>query len=188
MKPIKITEDCIIYNDMPWGWKTGKDQPYWHYSLFNRWKQMWSRCKDPKHPRYNSYKDCEIDEKYRYLSNYVNDIMRLENFDKLCEDPSKYDIDKDKIDPNNRCYYFEYLSITTDSENTKERNNRCGNPNPYIKDFKPIRGINIDDGSILILMTKEELKKKGFRLSHINECLEGKRKSHCRYKWEFINE
>ena len=73
-------------------------------------------------------------------------------------------------------------------DNIKEQLDRNGLPNPYIKDFKPIRGINIDDDSIIILTTKEELKNKGFRLSHINECLEGKRKSHGRYHWEYLKE
>ena len=73
MRPIKITEDCIIYNDMDRGWIRGKGQPKWHRSLYDRWKNMWKRCKDPKNPKYSNYKDCEIDEKYRLFSNYINE-------------------------------------------------------------------------------------------------------------------
>ena len=169
MREVHITDDCIIYNDMDRGWVSGKGQPKWHRSLYDRWKNMWERCKDPRCSRYEDYKDCEIDERYRLLSNYINDIMKLENFNKLCEDPSKWEIDKDKKDPNNRCYFFEHLSIVLSSENTKERNNRCGNPNPS----QPIVGINIKDNSILIFKSPYDATHKGFDPSNIRKCCKG---------------
>ena len=107
MREIHITDDVVIYNNMPRGWAKGKNQPKWHESLYTRWHDMWTRCRNPNSSRYKNYKVCKIDEKYRYLSNYVNDIMRLENFDKLCENPSKWHIDKDIKDSNNRNYFFE---------------------------------------------------------------------------------
>ena len=184
MGKIVISEDCIIENDIP-GFLS-KYEPKWHHTLYCRWRHMWQRCRNPDNSDYDNYKDCPIDDRYHFLSEYVHDIQLLEDFDKLKENPSMYSIDKDKIDPNNRCYFFEHLSIIPSSENTKERNNRLGNPNPYIKDFVPIKGTHKDDGSTIILMTKDDLREKGFSISHINECLEGKRKTHGKYKWEYL--
>ena len=60
---------------------------------------MWARCKNPSNKDYPNYKDCKIDERYRLLSNYVNDVMQLDNFDLLCLYPNEYHVDKDKLDP-----------------------------------------------------------------------------------------
>lgn len=184
MRPIKITEDCIIYNDMENGWVRGKGQPRWHLSLYSRWKHMWVRCKDPSNPRYENYKDCEIDERYRLFSNYIDDVMQLENFDKLCEDPFHWDIDKDKIDPENRCYFFEHLSIISNSENTRERNKRYD----YSDKMKPIIGVNIDDGSVLIFNSVNEAREKDFKPPNIRKCLKGELNSYKRYKWYYLDD
>ena len=183
---IKITDDLYINNDLP-GWARGKNQPKWHKSLYDRWRHMWSRCRNPEHPRYLKYKDCPIDERYIKLSNYVNDVQLLEDFDKLKENPSKYDIDKDKIDPNNRCYFFEHLSIVTKSENSLEsviRNGTLTSP-------KPIIGININDNTIIILKSAFESKKLGFDQSCISDCC---RNNYCKennlyknYRWYFLD-
>ena len=194
MREIRITEDCIIYNDMEWGWVTGKGQPAWHKSIYNRWHNMWARCKDPENKSYENYKDCPIDDRYHLLSNYVNDVQLLDDFFLLKENPSKYSIDKDKKDPNNRCYYFEHLSIVTDSENSKERNDRCGSPfiegkaNPP----KPAIGINITNGYILILESTYEGRLYDFDPSTISKCCRntyGKKGNIYKgYRWEYLKE
>jgi len=177
MKEIHITEDCIIYNDMPRGWREGKGQPKWHKSLYNRWVAMWMRCRNSKHKEYNAYKDCKIDERYRCLSNYVNDIMTLENFDKLCENLSEWDIDKDVKDSNNRHYYFENLSIIS-------KNDNCEASNPK----RPIIAINIKDGSILTFDFVLQVKDKDFTVSNVVACLKGRQKTHKGYKWYYKEE
>lgn len=146
---------------------------------------MWIRCKNPEHSRYKTYKDCEIDERYRYLSNYINDVMKLENFDKLCQDPSKWHIDKDVKDPTNRHYTFNHLSIIYYKDNSKERMQRLGSPN--MGNFKPIIGINKDTNSIILLKSRNEAKEKGFRPSNITLVCQGKRPHHKGYKWFYIN-
>ena len=185
---IKITDTCDIYFDTP-GFLS-KKHPKWHRSIYDRWYRMWIRCKNPQHKQYNNYKNCEIDEKYRYFSYYLNDIMQLENFDKLCEEPSKWNIDKDKIDPNNRCYFFEHLSIISKTENSKECIARNGSPmeNPEVakKKWKPIKAINIKDGSIITFKSLTEAEESGFRASGISKCLSGKYKTHKGYKWEYL--
>ena len=194
---IKITDDCEIYYDKERGWKQGKGQPKWHKVLVDRWIDMWTRCNNPNDWRYESYKDCKIDERYRTFSNYLNDIMQLDNFDKLCENPSKWHIDKDKIDPNNRCYYFEHLSIITNSDNSKERMSRKGSPmkNPdYAKKNgdshkKSIKAININSGEVLYFDSQVDAAEElGILQGSISNCLYGRAKSYKGYKWEFLDE
>ena len=182
MKSIKITEDCVIYYDENF---IAKGQPKWHMSLFRRWREMWRRCKNPKHPQYENYKDCPIDDKYHYLYHYTTDIARLENFDKLCKEPRKWHIDKDKIDPDNRCYYFKHLSIITDKENGEERMNRGVDPNKSTR--KAIQGISILDGSIITFSSMQDAKRNKFNNTYIRECIQGKRKEYKGYKWEYID-
>lgn len=175
-------EELGIENDMPKGWVRGKNQPTWHLSLYKRWVHMWERCRNPEHKDYSNYKDCKIDERYRLFSNYIDDISKLENFDKLCENPSKWSIDKDKIDPNNRYYFFEHLTIISGSANIKERNARRGNPSP----MKPILGISLEDNSFIIFKSIRQAKEKGFDPGTIAKCLKGRAKSHHNYKWSYL--
>lgn len=181
MREIRITDDCIIYNDMDDGWITGKNQPKWHESLYKRWRNMWSRCNNPEHPKYTNYKNCIIDSKYRLLSNYVHDIMLLDNFDKLCENPSKWEIDKDIKDPNNRCYFFEHLSITSKYTNRQERNNRCGNPSPkkYI--------IAISTNKVFLFKSLSDVRKYKISRKVVSKCLSKEKDSYKGYEWHYIN-
>ena len=184
MRPIIITEDCIIYNDMPRGWVRGKFQPKWHESLYKRWVHMWQRCKNPMHKQYNNYKGCSIDDRYHLLSEYVHDIKLLEDFDLLKENPSKYDIDKDKKDPNNRCYYFEHLQIITSKDNRLESFARNGNPNPP----KPIIGISLSSKNIILCLCGNDVKKKGFDASAVHQRCKGRHKRRYKgYKWYHLN-
>lgn len=187
MKEYYITEDCIIYNDMPRGWSHGNDQPLWHKSLLKRWKSMWTRCKNPEHPRYDSYKTCKIDERYRLFSNYVNDVIQLENFDKLCENPSKWDIDKDIKDKNNRHYFFEFLTITSSEDNSREVLDRCGHSFAVKNPPKPIIGINIKDNTIIIFKSLTDAQSKGFNKGNIGNCLKGRYKKSQGYIWLYLD-
>lgn len=156
---------------------------------------MWDRCNNPKNKDYENYKDCPIDERYRLLSNYVNDIQLLEDFDKFKENPSLYHIDKDRKDPNNRCYFFEHLSIVTIEDNLKECHERNRIDYLWTDDAilkssenrkKPVIGISIIDGSFIILQDYADMKRNHFNPGYIRECLNGKRDSYNDYRWFYL--
>ena len=176
MTKIKITDDIFIFNDMPRGWKSKEK---WRDSLYHRWRTMWLRCYNPKSRGYDTYKDCSIDDRYKYLSNYISDIMTLENFNKLQEEPSKWHIDKDIIDPNNKIYSYEYLSIISASDNSVEALSRNGNPKPK----RPIIGINIDTNTIIILKCMTDGKSLGLNSGGISNCCDRNNRSYKGYKW-----
>ena len=50
---------------------------------------------------------------------------------------------------------------------------------------KPIKGISINDGSIIIFGSMAEAKQNGFNIGNISACCLGKRIKHKGYKWEF---
>lgn len=177
---IRITDDLYINNDIV-GF-LGTKQPKWHRSVYDRWKHMWQRCRNPECKSYEDYKDCLIDDRYIHFSNYLHDVELLEDFNLLKENPSKYEIDKDKLDSNNRCYYFEHLSIITKKENIDERNSRLGNPNPP----KGIRGINIHDGSIIVFKSMREASSNKYDSKCIRRCLKNKDSIYKDCKWEYI--
>ena len=183
MKEIKITDNCIIYNDMPRGWKRGKGQPKWHLSIHNRWYRMWNRCNNPKDKDYESYKDCKIAEEYRYLSKYLEDLEKLDNFDKLINNLKDWHIDKDSKDPSNRNYYFDNLSIICKKDNIEEMLNRKSSP----KSKKPIIGIPINKNKVLIFEYVSQADKYNFYHSNIIKCCKGKLRAYKGYKWHYIN-
>lgn len=168
-----------IINDMSRGWAEGKDQPLWHKKVYTMWKGMWGRVKDSKYKGYNNYKDCEIYEEFKFLSKYVEWIIQEPKFEEFCEtcDKVQWSIDKDIKEPNNRNYYPQYMTLTTKSENTKERNNRGGIPNPKT----PI--IAISNTKVLLFKSTHDAQDKGFNRGNISECTNKKRKTHKGYKW-----
>lgn len=156
-----------------------KDQPLWHWAIYNKWKNMWDRVYGDI-----DYFGCTIQPKYKYLSGYIEDVMKLDNFDKFKENPKGWTIDKDIKGGTFEGYYFQYLSIVTNSDNSKDRNKRNGNPNG--RNFKPIIGISIIDNSIIIFKSINDCKAKGFTSPSVIKCLKSRAKSHKGYKWYYF--
>ena len=172
-----------IINDMPYGWRRGKDQPLWHLKVYYMWYGMHDRVKNPNNKEYENYKDREIYEDFKYLSKYVEWITQEPKFEEFCKtcDKIKWSIDKDSKDPNNRNYYPQYMTLTTGGKNTKERNNRKGNPTPKT----PIIAIN--STKILLFKSTLDAKNKGFDRRAISRCINKKQKTHKNYKWYRVN-
>jgi hypothetical protein len=91
-------------------------------------------------------------------------------------------VDKDKINPNNRCYFFEHLSIVTKKDNIKERNGRRGLPK---RKGKPLLAFNHQ--IVLLFKSYTDAVSKNFDSRSIRYCLLKQRNSHKGYKWYYIN-
>ena len=178
-------EDLKIINDMEKGWVRGNDQPLWHRRIYDMWKNMWNRCRNPKHKKYKNYKDCKIHEDFRFLSNFVDWIISEPRFEEFCNtcDKISWCIDKDMKYVGNRNYYPEYMTLTTLSENSKEMINRRGNPNPKVS------VIAISDNKVLLFKSVHDAQDKGFRHGCIKACIDKLPyyKTHKGYKWYRIN-
>ena len=160
---------------MPRGWKS---EVLWHRILYDKWYRMWSRV-------YNNidYFGVLIQPKYKYLSGYVEDFQKLENFDLFKDDPKGWSIDKDI--KGGKHYYFENLSLVSISENTKDRNNRKGCYFSTTK--KPIIAISIKDGSFILFNFVRQVIEKGYDPGEVSKCCNNKAKSHKGYKWYYFD-
>ena len=170
-----------IYNDMP-GWLS-KDQPKWHYKVYDMWREMHSRVKHPDNKRYSNYKDCEIHPSLDYLSNYANFILNEPNFDLFVNtyDTISWTVDKDIKVKGNRKYYPEFMTLCTKSVNSSEVNTRTKR--------KPIIGISLHDNSFILYKYILQVEDDGFDPSAVAKCCKGKWKHHKYkgYKWYYLD-
>ena len=169
-------------NDMEEGWICGKDQPLWHRKVYQMWSSMWRRVYTDI-----NYFGKTIQFEYKYLSKYVNDIMKLENFEAFKENPKGWSIDKDIKGGTLDGYYFEYLSLVTRSDNGRDTINRNGTALSEFR-FNPRRPIiAISPKSKILFKYLRQATDKGFDISCVCKCLKGERKLHKGYKWKYIN-
>ena len=108
-------------NDMPYGWRSENE---WNYRVYITWKNMLMRCYSEKYQEiYPTYIGCSVCERWLTLSNFVEDIKKLENYDKWLENKKRYELDKDiKSNGKNKCYCLENCIFVTQTENTKQAN------------------------------------------------------------------
>jgi len=65
--------------------------------LMNTWNSMIQRCYNPKNSAYNNYgaKGVYVSNSWLIFENYLNDVKKLDNWDKKILNWDKYQIDKD---------------------------------------------------------------------------------------------
>ena len=129
------------------------------------------------------------------LSNYIQDISHLDNFELFKANPYGWSIDKDIKGGTYIGYYYEYLSLISTKENIQEASIRCDNykvmhnEKAYSKRRKPIMGISLHDNTILLFKSGADAHKFNldFDSSHISKCCNNPKKSHNGYRWKFVN-
>ena len=181
MKEYNITDEVIIYNDMPRGWSQGKHQPLWHHKVYDMWRCMWGRVYTDIH-----WFGSLIDPNFQYLSNYVKWIELQPRFDEFCSTCSKtkWSIDKDSKYLGNRDYYPEYMTLMTQSDNSKEAINRNGTRIPK----QPVIGIPLDvDKKIILTLSMKDVTNYGFSQGNVGSCIKKKFRQHKGYKWYKLN-
>ena len=167
---------------------TSRKAPSWHKKVYYMWKSMWRRCYDPTHPRYQNYKDVIIADDFKLFSNYLKWIQSQSRFEEFCSTCNhiRFSIDKDA----GGGHYFPHMMVLcTQSENTKEKNARCGYSHLHSEDVrkktrKPIIGIH-PTLPPLVFETYNDAKAHGYVVRH---CLKG-REDVCSkgYKWYYLN-
>lgn len=171
-----IMKDIGIVYDMPYKWTQGY---LWRLKAYRMWKCMWERVTENPY-----YVDCKIHENFRLFSNFLKWLENEPRFEEFCTTCSevKWCIDKDMKLKGNKNYSPEFMTLCTQSENSKEQITRNVNPNIY--KLKPIIGLG---NNILLFKYIKESKIKGFNSAHIVSCCKKKRKSHKGYKWYYVN-
>jgi len=168
--------------DIPMYWLKEDE---WRGKVYEMWKNMWDRCNNTSRPSYKHYINSLIYDDFRYLSKFFEWIISQSRFEEFCSTCNKiiWTIDKDIIDPSNIHYFPQYMTLCTQSENGSDANNR----RDYSKHKKPVKGINIYDGSIIIIDSMNEAKQKGFNPSYIRLCIKGERIDYKGYKWSYLD-
>ena len=111
-------------NDMPDGFtktELGK-------RIYGLWFGMLRRCYDYKQhnrKRGKSYSDVIVCDRWFYLKNFVEDIQKLDGYDKWAESDTM-SLDKDIYAQEvSKIYSPQTCCFVTDKENMQEMNNRC---------------------------------------------------------------
>ena len=97
--------------------------PYWKQSI-QLWRNMMKRCYSEKDNRgYKFKKGTQVEARWLCFANFLEDIHLLPNFDKWLAGGScsktRYNLDKDLIDPSLNIYSRYTCSFTTEHDNKR---------------------------------------------------------------------
>ncbi|MGL5345725.1 MAG: hypothetical protein ACRDA3_00070 [Peptostreptococcaceae bacterium] len=150
--------------------------------LFMRWMNMIGRCYCKSHAQYRSYgaKGIVVEEYLRTFSNYIEFVSRLDGYDLMVRNPSKYQIDKDIAEGSCRNYYRKNLKIVLSSENIEEENRE--------RRLK-VRMKDSDDNIICVFESMTEAEREtGIHRGNIARTARGESNFAGGYKWERVYE
>lgn len=86
-----------------------------HKQAMQLWSNMMKRCYSESDPR--GYKgEVVVDPRWHCFANFIEDIQTLPNFDKWLN-KERYQLDKDLISPEAKCYSRYTCSFVTEEEN-----------------------------------------------------------------------
>ena len=170
--------------DMPIGWKR---ESQLNLRIYTLWNAMLHRCYDEKvQEREPWYKGCYVCDRWFILSNFVEDISKIPNYDYWKNHPNeRIALDKDiKSNGKNKCYCLEQCQFVTMSENSKQVRKTQEHPrktkiNQYSLDNKFIKTWEYAKLASIEL---------GINYSSLNCCLRGRNKTAGGYIWKYYKE
>lgn len=100
------------------------------------WKNMVERCYSEKwHKKSPTYKNTILEDCLHCFAYFLEHIHLIPNYEYWLNNPNKrIALDKDIKGNGSKIYSLETVMFVDASENSKERNKRCGNPNQVSKD------------------------------------------------------
>lgn len=151
-----------------------------HTREYYLWKRMLGRCYYSKcHENNPTYKDVTVCDRWLVFANFVEDLPLIEGYELWLNHPNeRICLDKDIKGNGSKVYCLENCCFVTNSDNVKERIERCGNGEVKVY------GINIKTGE----RTKdfnsytEASKELGIN-NNISQCINGRQKTCGGYKW-----
>lgn len=185
-------------NDMPKGWTSKKN--LWNYLVYQKWFNMLRRCYDENyHKNRPTYKKCIVCKRWLVLSNFVEDICRIDGYNKKLFLNRKLELDKDiKSNGTNKEYSLENCMFVTKSENSKQAAKT--RDNSYCKNEDRIKKIIASqnkktaqyDKNLKLIKFFESAKlaseETGINRNDICQCCRGERKTAGGYIWKYVEE
>lgn len=155
-------------NDMPHGWTSNE----LNKRVYDLWFRIHRRCYDESQYSRNkgaSYKNCEVCERWHFLSNFVQDIKKLKGYEDWVENEGM-SIDKDMLSEGEKIYSPESCCFVPISENIKEKNTR----NPTIQFAneaqKVCYALSKDGETIIFDSEKAACEYLGVRQCSVSSC------------------
>lgn len=108
-------------NDMPYGWASENE---WNKKVYRKWHDMLRRCYNEefhKTKKGRRYIGCSVCEQWLLLSNFVEDVPKIDGYDRERFLNGELELDKDiKSGGINKIYVIEECTLTTHDENMRE--------------------------------------------------------------------
>lgn len=106
-------------NNMPKNWTVENE---WNKKVYKKWKSMLERCYSEKvHKREPTYIDCSVCDRWLLLSNFVEDVTKIDGYDEEEFLSGKLCLDKDiKSNGKNKEYSLENCVFVNKRENSKQ--------------------------------------------------------------------
>lgn len=121
-KASKEDEDGYKVNDMPKGWMNISDL---NMKIYYLWKAMIMRSTEKYWVKHPTYTGTTVDDRWRMLSNFVNDIKELEGYDDwVISSNRQMMLDKDTIFEGNKHYSKNTCRFITYTESNQDVNRR----------------------------------------------------------------
>ena len=137
------------------------------------WYDMVKRCYSSKyHEKNPSYKDCEVCQRWLVFANFLEDIKSIEGYELWRDNPNqRIALDKDIKSSDSKVYCLENCCFVTQSENSKERYERCGNS--FGVQPTKVYGVNVKTGECTKVFNSinEASRELDIHISNISHCL-----------------
>ena len=140
------------------------------------WRNMMQRCYNNKHPAYKNYgnKGVEVETRWHDLNNFIEDVDKIEGFNKDTFLEGKLYLDKDTEHLNNKIYCLGRCTFVS----SEESNSMKPNQQQYFIAISPT-------GERYISHNQSEFAREhNLAQNKISMCLKGINKTH--KKWKFM--
>lgn len=150
-------------------WKDNK-------KMYNIWSSIIRRCYCKNHVRHNDY--TKVCERWLCFDYFIEDVIKLDGWDLEKFEKGEIQLDKDfkQFDFKIKIYSPETCVWLDKTENNKLQSRHC---------YK-FRAIS-PNGEVKIYNNQHECaRENNLNVGNINRCLKGKRKSHYKWRFEYI--
>ena len=156
------TVDYQKINDMPRGWAS---QSELNMRIYYMWKAMIVRTTQKYWDKYPTYEGTTVDDDWRKLSQFVNDIKYLNGYDEWVNSPRKrMMLDKDTIIKGNKHYSKDTCCFITHAESNRDVINR------HPENLEKARATYVEQSSIPIKLTNKKTGEVKFFTSIKEAC------------------